>query len=175
MQGAIGTMFRMFRYTGQVAKRKRKRRTSYAWAAPLHTAGITLSADGKRGLGYARELAANAADRRAALLAGEAVLPYRLTVNDLAAREDESPISVHTLIKCARTEAFGDRCQSALFRHLARRREIAERSDRICAEPACTTLLPHCSTVRRRFCDQHQRVAERVRRHRARLSSVPRS
>jgi hypothetical protein len=163
--------FRTYGYNVSVPtsrRANRKRKDSYAWSLPRHTDGLgPFSPAAERGLDYARELAFNAEERRTALLDGEDAryLPPLLTVKELSL-QGESQTTIRRLIKIARTEAYGDRKQSAIYHYLARRQQLAQQPARICAEPACDNPLPTESRRNRRFCEHHQTSAARIRRHR---------
>jgi hypothetical protein len=129
---------------------------------------MSIWGDARRGLEYAQALANNALERREASLAGDPILPDRLKVEDLEDRYWESATTIRKLIKLARTEAYGERGQSARYHYLARRRQLAQQPARICAEPGCDKPLPPESRRNRRFCNEHQSGAARARRHRHR-------
>jgi hypothetical protein len=128
-----------------------------------------LSREGRLGFEYARTLALNAAVRRHAGLRG-GLVPERITVADLAQRDETSPIDVNRKIKQARIDLFGnDLCDSAIYRRLRLREQLRSRT---CAEPHCETPISLQASSARRHCDEHRTGAARARRLRQKRAST---
>jgi hypothetical protein len=149
----------------------------YFWALHFHPGDPelrALSEKGRRGLGYATELAEAARARALSALEQEvATAPLRL--EELAERDYRSPIELRSEIKQARIELFGrDLTDSAISYRLKKRRD---RGERRCAEPDCRRKIPALANGRCRYCDLHGTGAARVRRHRnarAQAGGLPR-
>lgn len=137
-----------------------KQRSSYAWALQFkqndpELARLTPTA--QEGIQYARELAEDARERSLLALQREP-LPKPLSVARIAAEDRTSPIAIHTAIKQAKLELFGERSERAIYYALRRRERHADLAKRRCSGPACRQLLPLRATVRRRYCSDRCRV-----------------
>jgi len=148
--------------------RKRVQRT-YGWVlrVPWRRPALgRLSERGFKGIGYMEQLARDARERRrAALETGFA--PPPLTIELLADDEGYVPTTITSAIKRARIDLFGkDLSDSAIYRRLARLRELDETRPRTCAIEECGNDLPRGARSTRRYCAIHATPVERVRRHR---------
>lgn len=132
-------------------RRPPRRRRTYSWALRVQGGGP--------GYAWALELAENARERREAQPRGW--VPPRLTQADIARREGVSPAVVSREIERERQRHFGDVSDSAVYRQLKRRKEIAAEEPRECAAPDCSELIPPGSRRSREF--HHPRC--RVRSH----------
>jgi hypothetical protein len=91
-------------------------------------------------------------------------LPAPLTVNELAAQDELSPIEINKLIKQARIELFGkDLSRSAIYYRLKHQQQ---RRNRTCAEPDCENPIRSQEPISRLYCDTHNTPSARTRRHR---------
>ena len=146
---------------------------SYAWAlriGPADPEYPLLSAEGRRGLAYARRLAEDARMRRLACLE-DGVSPMPLTIAALGELDETSPVRINSLIKQARIELCGKNLSDAAVRYRIRTR--ATRRNRCCQENGCTQRLPATASASRRYCDQHRSSTARVARHRRRRAQQP--
>jgi hypothetical protein len=149
-----------------MAPRKQKRRPSYAWALHYQHSDPELrgaNRDVLDGLAYAQELAANHQQRARYALEGPAA-PNRITVEDLAAWNSASPVTIHTKIKNARTHIFGkDLKPSAIYTRLKNRPQHQNRS---CAHPDCPRPIAPQEPLSRLYCTEHRQPRHRTQRHR---------
>jgi hypothetical protein len=140
----------------------------YRWALHVELSPVELSQlpdDAYAGYGYARDLALQAPIGRGQNL--HDLPPVELTIEDLAEREGLPPREIRRRINKARKLLFGNRSDDAIIKQAQREQKRKRQPRRPCRQANCTRYLPRGARTNRKYCDEHNTTAARVRRHRA--------